>query len=190
MSAILYYSNYCSHCKELLYKLSRSQIKKDLHFVCIDKRNKQADGSIHIILENGETLLLPPNVKKVPTILLLHHGNRAIDGLGEIQQYLNPQQQKITTAATQSNGEPLAFSMNEMGSGLSDNYSYLDMSADELSAKGNGGLRMIHSYTTLATDETIATPPEDYIPNKVGSVDLGKLQEKRNLDIVQKKPPL
>ena len=187
MSAILYYSNFCTHCKELLYKLSRSQIKKDLHFVCIDKRQRQADGAIHISLENGETLLLPPNVKKVPAILLLHHGNRVIDGLSEIQQYLTPQQKIITEVATQSNGEPLAFSMNEMGAGLSDSYSYLDMSADDLSAKGSGGLRMMHSYTTLSGNQSIATPPEDYVPNKIGSVDLGKLQEKRNQDIAHKK---
>lgn len=185
MSAILYYSNHCTHCKQLLYKLSRSQIKKDLHFVCIDQRQQQLDGSTHIMLENGETLLLPPNVKKVPTILLLHHGNRVIDGLNEIQEYLNPQQKQMDMVATQSNGEPLAFSMNEMGSGLSDNYSYLDMSADDLSAKGNGGLRMLHSYTRLEDNLSIATPPDDYVPNKVGSVDLGKIQEKRNLDIKQ-----
>ncbi|MCK4820817.1 hypothetical protein KA005_33940, partial [bacterium] len=82
---------------------------------------------------------------------------------------------------------PLAFSMNEMGSGLSDNYSYLDMSAEDLSAKGNGGLRMMHSYTTLAQNQSIATPPEDYVPNKIGSVDLGKLQQQRQQDVAQKK---
>ena len=187
MSAILYYSNYCGHCKELLYKLSRTKTKREIHFVCIDRRSKQKDGSVHIILANGEKLLLPPNIKKVPSILLLHHGNRVLDGLSEIQQYLAPQETQINTIATQSNGEPLAFSMNEMGSGLSDNYSYLDMSAEDLSAKGNGGLRMMHSYTTLAQNQSIATPPEDYVPNKIGSVDLGKLQQQRQQDVVQKK---
>lgn len=187
MSAVLYYSNYCGHCKELLYKLSRTQTKRELHFVCIDKRAKQPDGSIHITMENGEVLLLPPNIKKVPAILLLHHGNRVLDGLNEIQQYLNPREQAVNEIATQSNGEPLAFSMNEMGSGLSDNYSYLDMSAEELSAKGNGGMRMMHSYTSLGNNQTIATPPEDYVPNKIGSVDLGKLQEQRNQEVTQRK---
>ena len=186
MSAVLYYSNYCRHCKELLYTLSRTKSKNDLHFVCIDKRAKQMDGSTHIILENGEVLLLPPNIIKVPSILLLHHGNRILDGLAEIRQYLNPQEKQINAIATNLNGEPLAFSMNEMGSGLSDNYSYLDMSADELSAKGEGGLRMMHSYTTIAERNTIATPPDDYEPNKIGSVDIGKLQQQRNDDIVQK----
>jgi len=46
---------------------------------------------------------------------------------------------------------------------------------------------MMHSYTTLAGNQSIATPPEDYVPNKIGSVDLSKLQQKRNQDITQKK---
>ena len=187
MSAVLYYSNYCGHCKELLYKLSRSQIKKDVHFICIDKRTKQSDGSIHLTLENGETLLLPPNVKTVPSILLLHHGNRILDGLKDIENYFSPQEKTINKVATKSNGEPLAFSMSEMGAFHSDNYSYLDMTSEELSAKGSGGLRQMHSYTTLAGNQSIATPPDDYIPNKIGSVDLSKLQQKRNEDITNKK---
>ena len=128
MSAVLYYSNYCNHCKQLLLKLSRTKTRDDLHFVCIDKREKHKDGSINIILENGQRLLLPPNVKSVPTVLLLHHGNRVIDGLKEINHFLSPGEVEINNKATNNNGEPLAFSMNEMGSGLSDNYSYLDMS--------------------------------------------------------------
>ena len=61
MSAVLYYSNYCNHCKQLLLKLSRTKTRDDLHFVCIDKREKHKDGTTHIILENGKRLLLPPN---------------------------------------------------------------------------------------------------------------------------------
>jgi hypothetical protein len=165
----------------------RTKTRDDLHFVCIDKREKHKDGSINIILENGQRLLLPPNVKSVPTVLLLHHGNRVIDGLKEINHFLNPGEVKINNKATNNNGEPLAFSMNEMGSGLSDNYSYLDMSAEELSAKGDGGLRMMHSYTGWSDNQSIATPPEDYVPNKVGNVDMGKLQEQRNTEIASKR---
>ena len=94
---------------------------------------------------------------------------------------------EINNKATNNNGEPLAFSMNEMGSGLSDTYSYLDMSAEDLSAKGNGGLRMMHSYTGWSDNQSIATPPEDYVPNKVGEVDMGKLQARRNQEIAQKR---
>jgi hypothetical protein len=186
MSAILYYSNYCNHCKDLLVKLSRTKRREDIHFVCIDKREQHKDGTIHIVLQNGQRLLLPPNVKNVPCILLLHHGNRVINGLKEIMHFLKPGEVEINNQATNNNGEPLAFSMTEMG-GLSDNYSYLDMTSDELSAKGNGGMRMMHSFTGWRQNTSIATPPEDYKPNKVGNVDLGQLQQQRNEDIRQKR---
>ena len=186
MSSVLYYSNYCQHCKDLLTKISRTKTRDDIHFVCIDKREKHKDGSTHIILENGQRLLLPPNVKKVPSILLLHHGNRVLDGIHEITHYLSPGEVEINNQATNFNGEPMAFSFSEMGSNMSDNYSYLDMSAEELSAKGNGGMRMMHSYSTIGGNQTIATPPEDYEPDKVGQVDLGKLQMQRANDVRQK----
>ena len=98
-------------------------------------------------------------------------------------QYLQSNHKKDTN----NNGEPLAFSYYEMGTMLSDNYSYLDMSAEELSAKGNGGLRMMHSYTGWSDNQSIATPPDDYVPNKVGNVDMGKLQEKRNTEVSGKR---
>ena len=73
--------------------------------------------------------------------------------------------------------------MSEMGNSLSDTYSYLDMSAEELSAKGNGGLRIMHNYMLLDQHQTIATPPDDYVPDKMGTVDMGKIIEKREKDI-------
>ena len=183
MSAALYYSNYCVHCKELLMKVSRTKTRDDIHFICIDKRVKHTDGTTHVVLENGQHLLLPPNVTKVPSVLLLHHGNRVLDGLKEIYNFLNPAEVEINNEATQQNGEPMAFSTSEMGSTLSDNYSYLDMTADDLSAKGNGGLRMMHNYTTISDNQPIATPPDDYEPNKVGNVDMSKLEAQRTQDV-------
>ena len=70
-----------------------------------------------------------------------------------------------------------------MGTSMSDNYSYLDQSNEEMSAKGNGGLRQMHNFVTLDFNDSINTPPEDYEPDKVGNVDLSKLQEQRNSEI-------
>ncbi len=183
MSEILYYSNYCNHSKNLLMKLSKTSKRNEMHFICIDKRIKNDDGSIHLIMENGEKLLLPPSVVKVPSILLLNRGNRVIDGLGEIYNYLKPEEVENNNKATMSNGEPLAFSLCEMGNNLSDNYSYLDMSSDELSAKGNGGLRTLHSYSTVEGEQAIETPPDTYEPDKIQDGDLSKIEEKRNQDV-------
>ena len=186
MSEILYYSNHCRHCKELLLKISRSQKKNEMHFICLDKREKNKDGSTHIILENGQRLLLPPNVTTVPSILLLNRGNRVIDGLNNINKYLKPDEVERNNNSTMFNGEPLAFSLSELGSIVSDNFSFLDMTSDELSAKGNGGLRMMHNYTKVNGNQTIETPPEDYVPNKVGNVDIGQIEAQRNEDVLMK----
>ncbi len=183
MSSILYYSKHCSHCRDLLVSLSRTTTKKDVHFVCIDVREKGPDGATHIVLANGQRLLLPPNISTVPSLLLLHHGNQVVSGLANIIAKMAPNEAKVNSQATGNNGEPLAFSSYEMGTNLSDNYSYLDMSADELSAKGNGGTRMMHSYMGIGNSQTIATPPDDYEPNKVGTVDLGMIANKRAEDV-------
>jgi hypothetical protein len=185
MTSVLYYSNYCPHSKQLLIRLSKSAQSKKMHFICIDNREIQKDGGTHIILDNGQRVLLPPNITSVPSLLLLHHGNRAINGIKEITHHLNPGEIKINNDATKMNGEPLAFSFCEMGSNLSDNYSYLDLTSDQLSAKGDGGLRMLHNYVTINDNLTIATPPEDYVPNKIGTIDMGKLQQSRALEIKQ-----
>jgi len=187
MSSVLYYSKFCQHCKELITKIARTKTKDDIHFVCIDKREKHKDGSTHVILETGQRLLLPPNITTVPAVLLLHHGNRVVTGIKEITHYLSPGETTIMNQATNFNGEPQAFSFCEMGDNLSDNYSYLDQSAEELSAKGEGGTRQMHNYCTITQNDKIATPPDDYEPNKIGQVDLGKMQMERANEIRQKR---
>jgi hypothetical protein len=73
-----------------------------------------------------------------------------------------------------------------MGSGFgvaSDNYSFLDQSPDELSAKGNGGMRQLYNYATIDLVDKIETPPDTYSPDKVGSVSMEQLQQKRQSEI-------
>ena len=182
MSSILYYSNYCEPSKKLLFELSRSKIKDDIHFVCIDQRAKGPKNETHIILPNGQKLLLPPTVVKVPALLLLFRGHQVLFGQ-EIYQHLKEKMSTITTQATNNNQEPLAFSISEMGRSLSDNYSYLDLTADDLSAKGNGGMRILHNYVTLGTRDNIETPPENYSPDKIGKVNMAQIQLDRSKDI-------
>ena len=90
MNSILYYSNYCNHCKELIYKLSKLEKKDDMHFICIDKREKQENGQMNIILSNGLKIILPPNIIEVPSLLLLNRGNRLIVGNDHIKDYVMP----------------------------------------------------------------------------------------------------
>ena len=49
--------------------------------------------------------------------------------------------------------------------------------------QGGGGLRIIHNYVTLDDTCTIETPPENYVPDKIGEIDLGKVQQARNAEM-------
>ena len=80
MSNILYYSNYCQNCGDILKIFSTSASKNDTHFICIDNRIKKEDGSIYIVLQNNQHMILPHTVDKVPALLLLNRGNQVLFG--------------------------------------------------------------------------------------------------------------
>jgi hypothetical protein len=105
----------------------------------------------------------------------------------QILQHFQPKNVALNNEATGFNGEPNAFSLGRESMGgfgvASDNFSFLDQSADELSAKGNGGMRQLYNYATIDTVDKIETPPDNYSPDKVGSVSLEQLQQKRQMDI-------
>ena len=187
MSSIIYYSTHCDKSKAVLTALSKSQVSNDIHFLCIDKRVKSSTGAWHIITETHEKVLLPPQVNRVPALLLLNKGHQVLYG-DQILQHFQPKNVALNDQATGFNGEPNAFALGResMGSGFgvaSDNYSFLDQSADELSAKGNGGMRQLYNYATIDLVDKIETPPDTYSPDKVGSVSLEQLQQKRQSDI-------
>ncbi len=185
MSCILYYSTYCPNSKTLLQQLSNSSIKDDIHFINIDNRITKEDGTIFIVLQDGQELILPPTVNKVPALLLLNRGHQVIFG-DKIQEYLNPKMEVLTDTATQNNGEPLAYSLNggsTQGFGVaSDSFSFLDQAPEDLTAKGEGGLRQRHHYATLNTETAIETPPDTYTPDKVKDDTCNKYIASRNSD--------
>ena len=182
MSSILYYSTYCDNCSKLLQIISTSNSQKDMHFINIDKRCKK-NGATYIILENGQEILLPPTVSKVPALLLLNKGHHVLFG-SDINKHLEASHVNHTNPIVKQNGEPLAFSLNNCGFGVtSDNYSFLDQDADSLSAKGNGGMRQQHHYASLDYNVNIDTPPDTYEPDKIGQVSLEQLEQKRSKDI-------
>jgi hypothetical protein len=153
-----------------------------MHFINIDKRCKK-NGATYIILENGQEILLPPTVSKVPALLLLNKGHTVLFG-SDINKHLEANNITHTNPTVKQNGEPLAFSLNNCGFGVtSDNYSFLDQDPDSLSAKGNGGMRQQHHYASLDYNVNIDTPPDTYAPDTIGQVTLEQLQQKRNKDI-------
>jgi hypothetical protein len=186
MSCIIYYSNHCDKSKAVLTTLSKSRLQDDIHFLCIDKRVRSGPASWHIVTESGEKVLLPPQVNRVPALLLLNKGHQVLYG-DQILQHFQPKNVALNDSATNFNGEPNSFSLGRESMGgygvASDNFSFLDQSADELSAKGNGGMRQLYNYATIDLVDKIETPPDNYSPDKVGSVSLEQLQQQRNLEI-------
>lgn len=179
MSCILYYSNFCENCKKLLLILSKSGIKNNIHYICIDKRI-QKNNSTYVILENNQEILLPNTINAVPALMLINDNYKVLYG-DSITSYLKPIEQVAVQKATNFNGEPLAFRFDGMSAGVvSDNYSFLDQNSDDLSAKGSGGLRQLYSYATIDSIDKIETPPDDYVPDKVGDVNIKNLEQQRN----------
>ena len=184
MSSILYYSNYCNNCKQLLQQISQSEIQKDMHFVCIDNRVAKENGTQYVVLENGQEILLPHTISKVPALLLLNKGHHVLFG-EEITNHILPKQESINMQATNNQGEPQAFSlMSGSDFGVaSDQFSFLDQNADSLAAKGDGGMRQQHHYASIHYNDDIDTPPDTYAPDKIGNVSVEKLQQTRNQEI-------
>jgi len=186
MSSILYYSNFCEHSKKLLQTLSKTQVSKEIHFICIDKRERDKSGKVNIVLENGQKIVMPENVTKVPALLLLSQGYQVLYG-DNIYNYMKPKQEVVTRQATNNNMEPMAFSLGGGGFGIvSDNYSFLDMDSEELNTKGNGGMRQMHNYVPLNHSDVITTPKDDfdYKQDKLsGDLTIEKLQQQREQEM-------
>ena len=194
MSCILYYSNFCEPSKKLLQTISKTQNVNNIHFICIDKRVKDANGKIYIILQTGQKILMPENVTKVPALLLLNQNYKVIYG-DDIYRHLKPQVQQQMQQATKNNMEPVnyqdGFSTFGGFSGgiVSDNYSFLDQSDSELSVKGDGGLRQMHNYVLLneSSHLSMKLPQDDadYKGDKLkeGETSIEALKRKRDEEL-------
>ena len=202
MSYILYYSKYCEVSKKYLQILSKSTVQKDIHFICIDKRTKDSNNKTFIILDNGEKIILPENVTRVPALLLLNQGYNVLYG-EKILEFLKPKQEVEVRKATQNNMEPMAFSFGGgFGDIVSDQYSFLDQGPEDLEAKGNGGMRQMHNYVDLNYSDQVSmqtpTDEQEYKgANRIAedkSKDLmSQIQAQREADlknITGNKPPM
>ena len=194
MSSILYYSNYCEPSKKLLQTVSKTQNVNNIHFICIDNRVKDSNGKIFIVLQNGQKLIMPENVTRVPALLLLNQNYKVIYG-DDIYKHLKPQVAQQVQQATKNNMEPVNFQDGFSAFGgfsggiVSDNYSFLDQNDTELSVKGEGGLRQMHNYVTLGDSMNLSMKlPQDeaeYKNDKLkeGETSVEALQRKRNEEI-------
>lgn len=166
MSSILYYSNFCEPSKKLLQTITKTNNSNNIHFICIDKRVKDSNGKVFIVLQNGQKIIMPENVTRVPALLLLNDNYKVIYG-DDIYKHLKPQTQQLVKQATKNNMEPTNYqdgfgSFGGFGGIISDNYSFLDQTDTEMSVKGHGGLRQMHNYVTLDDSMNVSMPlPQD-----------------------------
>jgi hypothetical protein len=190
MSSILYYSNFCEPSKKLLQTVTK-QNTKDIHFICIDKRVKDPSGKIFIVLQNGQKIVMPENVTRVPALMLLNQNYKVLYG-DEIYAYFKPIQEVQVRQATQNNMVPTSFDydcFSGFGTGIiSDSYSFLDQNDEDLSTKGNGGVRQMHSYVGLnnAFGISMNLPNDDveYKSNKKdGEKSMEDLIKQREMDL-------
>ena len=193
MSCILYYSNFCEPSKKLLQTVSKTQNVNNMHFVCIDKRVKDSNGKVFIVLQTGQQLLMPENVTRVPALLLLNQNYKVIYG-DDIYTHLRPQVNQEIKQATKNNMEPITYqdgfsSFGGFSGGIvSDNYSFLDQNDGELSVKGNGGLRQMHNYVTLSESNNLSMSlPKDDVEykNKLkeGETSMEAIQRRRDEEL-------
>lgn len=184
---ILYYSNYCQNSKKVLQFITKNGLVEKINCICIDKRVTNPNtGQIQIELENGKKVLMPPNVQYVPALLIVSQKYSAIFG-GEIIQYFEPYVKKKVEEATSVNGEPIGITLGQpSGSNISsEQYTFYNMSPEELSAKGKGGMRQMYNYVSAEHSMySIQTPVDNYRPDKVGEgVSIESLEKQRNQEV-------
>ena len=193
MSSILYYSKFCEHSKKLLQGLSQTSLSKDIHFICIDKRIKEND-KLYIVLENGQKIVMPPVVNRVPALLLLNQNYEVLYG-ADIYRYLQPKNDLANRQATQNNLEPMAFSFDNAGGFgiVSDHFSSWDLDPKDLTTVGNGGMKQMHNYVQWNhQQEGWIQTPEDTNGEKGNrlpeDLTVDKLKQQRDMEMDQLRP--
>jgi len=181
---ILYYSNFCKHSKKLLSHLVKHDIVKQLNCICVDQRRiDQKTGQTYVLLENAASILLPPNVHSVPALLLVEKNYNVLLG-DAIYPYFQSHINDETEMATQGQGEPIGMLLS--GKDIrSEQFTFLNATPDDLSAKGTGRNRQMHNYISANEEvSSIRTPPDTYKPNRLKENDTSEtiqnLQQQRN----------
>ena len=185
---ILYYSNFCKHCQKVIQILAKNNFTDKISYICIDSRIKDPKtNQILVKTQNGKMVVLPPNIHSVPALLMVSQKYRIVLGDEILNHYL-PTIKEQNKIATEGQGEPSGYQLMNSNSGMnivSEQYTYYNMTPDELSAKGSSQMRQMHNYVSASHNPFfINTPDDSYKPDKIGSaITIDKIEQTRNEDI-------
>jgi hypothetical protein len=171
---VLYYSNNCKFCQKLLAHLAKIGVLEKYNFVCIDRRSIDPNTrQVSITLDRGVKASLPPNVSRVPTLLLVNQKFTAVIG-DDIYTYVNANvKQDPNNLAVQNGGEPIGYILSPSSGGvniISETYTMYNAPPEELSAKGTGGTRQMHNYVPVNRDPAAIQTPTDEFAADTGVV--------------------
>jgi len=164
---VIYYSNNCKYCQKLLAHLAKLGVLEKYNFVCIDRRSVDPNTrQITITLDRGVKTTLPPNVSRVPTLLLINQKYTAVVG-DDIYNHIDKKVSANvdpTNLAYDNGGEPIGYILAPSSGGVnivSESYTMYNAPPEELAAKGNGGTRQMYNYASAKFDPaSIPTPQE------------------------------
>jgi len=182
----LYFSKYCKHSGKIIEQLNKNGVNDKFIYISIDKRFTK-NNVTYILNPDGSSFPLPPMINRVP-VLLLKPNYEILSG-DQILEYIKPQAKNMNEERTLINQEPNPFSLNlDMANSFgvsSDNYSFLDTTPDDLSAKGNGGIRQMYNYATIDQEQFIKTPLENDKSVKL-NMTLEQIEQQRKMEEVKK----
>jgi hypothetical protein len=164
---------------------------KNLNCINVDKRRiDTTSGQTYVLLENGTSILLPPNVHSVPALLLVKKNYNVVLGDAILTHF----QTQVSPQTVEPDYEPSGYSFSNSANKaiVSEQYTFYSATPEELSTKGIGGARQMHNYVSADGHSTtsIKTPPDTYRPNKLSDkVTIDSLQTQRNEEMGQTAPP-
>lgn len=151
--SLLFYSNFCNNCKQIVGEINNSPIRSSVKYVCIDSQSIRAKLPKYISsvpsLVVGETnqVFVGNQISGWLKMLPITQRNATVQSRTQVASAQHVPKKK-TQQTTQEPGEPGAWHCNEMNS-FSDGYSFLGV---DTSAEGNGGMSMVHNFETLSGD--------------------------------------
>jgi hypothetical protein len=152
---ICFYSNRCDWSKAFIEEISKTPYARDFRFICVDPGPQRPT--------------LPSWLKQTPTLVISGEPEPRINS--EVMNWLYETKMKEGSREKGSQGgqggardssqggsqgaqEPEPYLDMEMGSGFGDSYSFLGI---DTSAQGNGGMSMMHNFTSLQGNDSVST---------------------------------